>query len=87
MQALEEENIAAYKYMEEGNFRGSLAHKPHSRIPFDQVTETTINQSCKDAGGLSRNIQNPSATERCAKIQHHDVVLRECPNKKIKKND
>ena len=37
MQALEEENIAAYKYLEKGGFSGSLTGKPHSRIHFDQV--------------------------------------------------
>ena len=37
MEALEEENIAAYKYLEKGGFSGSLTGKPHSRIHFDQV--------------------------------------------------
>ena len=53
MWALEEENIAAYKYLEQGGFSGSLTGKPHSRIPFDQVIKMTINRSCKDIGGLS----------------------------------
>ena len=85
MRALEEENTAAYKYLEQGGFSGSLTGKPHSRIPFDQVIEMTINRSCKDVGGLSRNTQNPGATERWTKIHNHVVALRERLNKKIKK--
>ena len=65
MQALEEENIASYKYLEEeGGFSCSLTGKPHSRIPFDQVIEMTINRLCKDVGRLSGNTQNPGSTER-----------------------
>ena len=45
MRALKEENAAAYKYLEEGGFTGSLTGRPHSRIPFDQVIEMTINKS------------------------------------------
>ena len=37
MQALEEENMAAYKYLKKGGFSGSLTGKPRSRIHFDQV--------------------------------------------------
>ena len=78
MWALEEKNIAAYKYLEQGGFSGSLTGKPHSRIPFDQVIKMTINRSCKDIGGLSRNTQNPGATERRTKIHHHlSLILPE----------
>ena len=35
MQALEEENLTAYKYLEQDGFNDSLTGKPHSRIPFD----------------------------------------------------
>ena len=58
MQTLEEENITAFKYLEQGGFSGSLTGKPHSRIPFDQVIELTINRSCKDVGGLSGNTKS-----------------------------
>ena len=85
MRTLEEENIAAYKYLEQGGISGPLTGKPQSRIPFDQVIEMTINRSCKDVGGLSRNTRNPAATERWTKIHHDIVVLRERLNKKIKR--
>ena len=45
MTSLKEENIAAHEYLENGGFSGSLSGKPHSRIPFDQVIEMTINRS------------------------------------------
>ena len=34
MQALEKENIAAYKYLESSGFSGSLTGKPHSFQSF-----------------------------------------------------
>ena len=85
IQALEEENIAAYKYLEQGGFSSSLTGKPHSRVPYDQVIEMTISRSCKDVGGPSGNTQNLGATERWTKIYHHIVALREYLNKKIKR--
>lgn len=72
-------------YLQNGGFAGSLTGKPHSRIPFDQVIEMTINRSCKDVGGLSRNTENPGAMERWTRIHHHIVALREHQNKKIHK--
>ena len=85
MRALKEENIAAYKYLEEGGFSSSLTGKPCSRIPFDQVIEMTINRSCKDVGGLSGKTENPGATQWWT-IHHHIVALHEYQNKKISKN-
>ena len=85
MRALEEKNIVAYKYLEQGGLSGSLTGKTHSRIPFDQVTKMTINRSCKDVGGLSGNTQNAGATEMWRKIHNHIVALREHLNKKINK--
>ena len=83
MRALQEENIAAYKYLEQGGFSGSLTCKPYSRIPLDKVIEMTINRSCKDVRGLSRNKQNPGATEKWTRMHYHIVALREHLNKKI----
>ena len=85
MRALKEENAAAYKYLEEGGFSGSLTGRQHSRIPFDHVIKITINKSCKDVGGLSGNTENPGVTQRWARIHHHIVALREHQSKKIKK--
>ena len=50
MRSLKEENKEAYKYHQTGGFSGSLSGRPHSRIPFDQVIEMTINRSCKQTG-------------------------------------
>ena len=77
MTALKEENAAAYKYLEEGGFSGSLTGRPHSRTPFDQVINATINKSCEDNGGLSGNTENPSARQRWTRNHHHIVALRE----------
>ena len=77
MRALEEENIAIYKYLEQGRSSSSVTGKPHSRIPYDQVIEMAINMSCKDVDGLSGNTQNPGPTERWTKMHHHIVALRE----------
>ena len=71
MRELEEEDIAAYKYLQQVGFSGSLTGKPHSRIPFGQVIEMKINRLCKDVGGLSENTLNSGVTERWARIHHH----------------
>ena len=42
MRALDEKNIAAYKYLEKGGFSSSLTGKGEPRIPFYQVIVTTI---------------------------------------------
>ena len=80
-----EENIAAYKYLEQSGFSCSLTGKPHSTIRFDQMIEITINRSCKRVGGLSRNTQNPGATERWTKVHHHIFALREHLNQRLRK--
>ena len=67
IQALEEENTAAYKYLEHCGFSGSMSRKPHSGIPFDQVIKMTIKSSFKNDGELSGNTQYPGVTERCTK--------------------
>ena len=85
MQALAEENIVAYKYLEQSGFSGSMTGKPRSRIHFDQVIEMTINRSCKDVGALSKNTQNPGAMEKWTKIHHHIVTFREHLSKKIQR--
>ena len=80
-----EENIAAYKYLEQSGFSCSLTGKPHSTIRFDQMIEITINRSCKRVGGLSRNTQNPGATERWRKVHHQVFALREYLNQRLTK--
>ena len=84
MQAWEDGNIVAYKYLEKGDLSSSLTDKPHPRIPFDQVIKMTINRPYKDIGRLSGKTQNPGATEGWTKKHCHIVVLCEHLNKKIK---
>ena len=85
MRCLSNDNIQAYEYLKDGGFSGSLTGLPHSRIPFDQIIEMTINRSCKDIGGLSQNTDNPGATERWTRTNHLMVGLREHLNKKIRR--
>ena len=82
MRPLKEENAAAYKYLEEGGFSGSLTGRPRSRIPFDQVIEMNINKSCKDVGGLSGNTENPGAIKRWARIHHHILLYMNIKTRK-----
>ena len=42
-------------------FTVSLAGKPHSKIPMDQVIEMTIIHSSKETGGLTGKTKNPGA--------------------------
>ena len=70
MCALRTDNPEAYKYLKDGGFSGSLTGLPHSRIPFDQIIEMTIDRSCKDIGGLTQNTNNPGATERWTRTNH-----------------
>ena len=49
------ETAASCKYLAECAFSGSLTGRPHLIISFDHVIDMTINKSCKDIGGLSRN--------------------------------
>ena len=85
MCALKTDNPEAYKYLEEGGFSGSLTGLPHSRIPFDQIIEMTINRSCKDIGGLKQSTNNPGATERWTRTNHLMVALREHLNRKVRR--
>ena len=55
MRALMGETAASCKYLAECAFSGSLTGRPHLIISFDHVIDMTINKSCKDIGGLSRN--------------------------------
>lgn len=47
MRLLSKRNPAAYSYLEEGGFSGSLGSARHSQLPMDQVIEMTINRFSK----------------------------------------
>ena len=57
MASLKNESSSAWKYLEEGGFTGSLTGIPHSRLPFDQIIETTLNKECKGIGGIGGNTE------------------------------
>ena len=46
-------NLEAFQYLHDGGFTDSLSGRSHWMIPIDQIIEMTINQSCKEIGGLS----------------------------------
>ena len=46
----------------------------------------TINQSCKEIGGLSSKTENVGASDRWAKIHHHIEAIRQHLNEKVRKN-
>ena len=46
-------NLEAFQYLHDGGFTDSLSGRSHWMTPIDQIIEMTINQSCKEIGGLS----------------------------------
>ena len=60
-------NAQAHEYLKNGGFSGSLTGTPHTKIPYDQIIETTINRQYKDLGGIGGNTENLGATERWAR--------------------
>ena len=64
MHKLEKDKEKAYIFMLKGGFSGSLMGKPHSRIPMDQIIETTVNRWPKEVGGICGKTDNNGATER-----------------------
>ena len=63
--------------MLKGGFTGSLTGKSYSRIPMDQVIETTINRWSKEVGGISGITENDGASERWIRINHFMSALKE----------
>ena len=86
MLPLKEENLEAFQYLHDRGFTGSLSGRSHSMIPMNQIIEMTMNQSCKEIGGLSGKTQNVGASERWAEIHHHMIAMREHLNGKVQRN-
>ena len=78
MRALKEENIAAYKYLEEGGFSGSQTGKPHSRIPFDQVIKMTTDcvKTLADCRGRQRILVQLNGGQEFTIILLHYVNIK-----------
>ena len=71
--------------MTNGGLNGFLTGTPHTKIPYDQIIETTINRQCKDVDSIERNRENLGTTERWARNSHLIAVLCKRTNKKIRK--
>ena len=85
MLQLQYTNHEAYNHLLQGGFTGSLTGKAHSRIPMDQIMETTINRWSKEVGGISGKTENEGATERWIRINHFMSALKEHQRKKTRK--
>ena len=66
-----------YQYLENGGFIASISDLPFSKIPYDQIMETTLNCSSKSTGGLSGKTENVEASEKRMRINHIMAALRE----------
>ena len=82
---LEKDNEEACIFMLKGGFTGSLTDKPHSRIPIDQIIETTVNRWSKEVGGICGKTDNDGATERWIRVIHLLSVLKEHQQKTLQK--
>ena len=78
-------NAQAHEYLTNGGLNGSLTGTPHTKIPYDQIIETTINRQCKDVDSIEGNRENLGTTERWARNSHLIAVLCKRTNKKIRK--
>ena len=58
MRSMKKDNREASMNVHDGGLSESLTGREHSSLPFDQVTETLINRSCKDVYELSQITQN-----------------------------
>ena len=85
MRALKKRNPAAYSYLEEGGFSGSLGIAKHSQLPMDQIIEMTINRFSKETGGLSGQTENKGASERWMRINHYIAALKQHLEAKVGK--
>ena len=74
---LQEHHPSIFEYLTNGGFTASVSGLPFSKIPCDQIMETTINRSSKGTSGLSRKTENIGACEKCMRLNHIMCALRE----------
>ena len=74
---LQESHPNIYKYLKIGGFTASVSGLLFSKIPYDQITETTINWSCKGTHGLSEKTENIGTSEKWICLNHIIAALRE----------
>ena len=82
MRKLEKDNEEAYIFMLKRGFTGPLTGKPHSRIPMDQIIETTVNSWSKEVRGICGLTDNDGTTERLIRVNHLLSVLKKHQEKK-----
>jgi hypothetical protein len=75
---------AAYQYLLDGGFSGSLSGEKHTKIPMDQIIEMTINRFSKEIGGLSGKTENVGASERWMRINHYLAALKQSLEQRTK---
>ena len=73
---LQDSHPNIYKYLKNGGFTASISGLLFSKIPCDQIIETTINCSSKSTGGLSGKTENIGASEKWMQINHTMVAFR-----------
>ena len=61
---LQDSHPNIYRYLKNGGFTSSISGLPFSKIPCDQIIETTIYRSSKSTGGLSGKTKNIGASEK-----------------------
>ena len=82
---LQDSHPNIYQYLKNGGFTASVSGLPFSKIPCDQIIETTINRSSKSTGGLSGKTENVGASEKWMRINHIMAALREHLDSAIRK--
>ena len=82
---LQDSHPNIYQYLKNGGFTASISGLPFSKIPCDQIIETTINRSSKSTGGLSGKTENVGASEKWMRINHIMAALREHLDSVIRK--
>ena len=74
---LQDSHPNIYQYLKNGGFTASISGLLFSKIPWDQIIETTINRSSKSTGGLSGKTENVRASEKWMQTDHIIAALRE----------
>ena len=69
--------------MLKGGFMGSLTGKTHSRIPMDQIIETTVKCWLKEVSGICGKTDSDGATERSIRVNHLLSFLKEHQQKSL----
>ena len=72
---LQDSHPNIYQYLKNGGFTASISGLPFSKIPCDQLIETTINRSSKFTCGLSGKTENVGASVKWMRNNHIMATL------------